>query len=876
MADVLDQIPKDDHGNILLADTHGVIRSVDPSEAPTAMAKGGWKPADPQEVAAIDREAKYGTTGQQVKTGLEHAASSATFGLSTGLETGLGIAKPEDIRARSEENSISGFAGDIAGLAGTALIPGVGEAAAAKTAGAAAKGVYEAGKVAQEGLKLGKLAEDVAAPLIKAGEEAAPIVRAGKEAINPLSAQSVMSGLAERAATKLGLEGESLGAQIMSGGTKGAIETALFQGGNEVSKMFQDPDHTVGAAAINVGLSGLLGAGVGGGLGAISPLWKATSGSGNKLGQFIEDFKGRVNEHLNTPDPVGLLGQELKDRLASSEAVFDEVYGPKGLKTEAIQKLMPNQLSDKMIKQTEELMGRAKQFSEEMQRNPDLYPKYSSAAYNRDLRILSDSLSEPTEPAQIFNAIQDFKQRLYENLPKRGEFPTPHDREFVKTARTIFGEFRNGLEDHGVWGKAAEVQQDINKAFTEYLTPKKQFEGKFTSKVGDERVIDPGKLQTYVNQSGKSGQKIKQEMLGNFLQADEKYRAAVNKTHEKLGLESPFPPSSLSYTKSTLEDLSSGAKFADVFIKKGLSRLAGESIGAGVGGAAGHAFGHGWIGALIGEHALGPFFNTILPALIKPILQKEASAEGLKAASDYGMAVIRGQKLLEKASKGIFKAGQEVLPTALLPEQKHLDKLDKKLEGLKVNAEPLFNIGGSMGHYFPDHAGALGKTAMNQVNYLNSLRPSTDKRAPLDSNPKPSDVQKATYQRALTIAEQPLVVLQSIKNGTLTTQDVVMLKNLNPALYDKLYQSVSKQMIEHLHQEEIIPYKTRMSLSLFMAQPLDSTMTPAFIMAAQAKPQMTPSQMDQTPHPKHSMSALNKLPGMYQTASQSREAHRSK
>src|ERR1700722_1137185 len=78
----------------------------------------------------VSDEDKYGTPGQQLKTAAEQAASSATFGLSTKAETALGV-NPEDIRARAEENPVSGFVGSVAGL----LTPGAPEAAVLGKAG---------------------------------------------------------------------------------------------------------------------------------------------------------------------------------------------------------------------------------------------------------------------------------------------------------------------------------------------------------------------------------------------------------------------------------------------------------------------------------------------------------------------------------------------------------------------------------------------------------------------------------------------------------------------------------------------------------------------------------------------------------------------
>jgi hypothetical protein len=93
-----------------------------------------------------------------------------------------------------------------------------------------------------------------------------------------------------------------------------------------------------------------------------------------------------------------------------------------------------------------------------------------------------------------------------------------------------------------------------------------------------------------------------------------------------------------------------------------------------------------------------------------------------------------------------------------------------------------------------------------------------------------------------------------------------------------MVQKLTNEMIGVTEKEMSIPYKTKMSLSLFMGQPLDSTMTPQFIQATQMPAKPLPSEQSSTPtqNAKHSMTALNKLPGMYQTPSQSRESYRGK
>ena len=118
-------------GPVNVVNPEGKIVSIDGSEMKAALEEG-YTPATPDQVDHHFKEEKYGTAGQQLKTAAEGAASAATFGLSTGLEVATGLAKPEDIQNRREINPGSHAIGQGAGLVATALVPGLGEASAAK------------------------------------------------------------------------------------------------------------------------------------------------------------------------------------------------------------------------------------------------------------------------------------------------------------------------------------------------------------------------------------------------------------------------------------------------------------------------------------------------------------------------------------------------------------------------------------------------------------------------------------------------------------------------------------------------------------------------------------------------------------------------
>lgn len=780
---------------------HGTL---DAAEAPEAF-KNGYRYATPTDL----EEHKFGSTGEQIKAGLEGVGQGLVGPVAPLVERAFGV-ENEDILKRAKYNPGTHAAGEMAGLVG-GLLTGSGEAALAEKAGVA-----------------------------------------GAKAL----------GLGEAATT---------GARIASGGARAAIENGFIQGSDELSKMFlNDPEQSVQTAVADVGLSGLLGGAIGASLGGGKALWDAAVGG--KTAQLIEDFKGRLKYHTENPDPLAAVTDEFTNHYGNIRSIADEVYGAQGLKAQDIAKAMP-EMSPKITAQVGDVNSKLESSLKKLSETDDPHLKLLSNEANKYQAVVTNP--EATS-GQIFDATQKLKQQLQEWGKFNKDIVPLSERGFRDTAKELAHDLRVSLEDPSVWGKAGERQQAINKAFTDFAPALKDFESKFTSKVAGEKTIDPGKIQTYMNQLGKNTSILKQGMVKDFLDASEKYLNVIDKTHSNLGM-SPIDRTSVSAIRDTLKEMTKGAKLADYVVNKGAANLAGQGLGAAVGAGVGHSLGAGGIGALVGEHALGPFLSSVLPALTRPLMEKASNSVGLKAAADYAVTALKGENLIGKATKNVFKAGREVLPQSLIPSAKDKERLDKTVSSFRTDPTPLEKVGNQTAHYLPNHGTAAAQTASNAVNYLNSLRPNTDRQAPLDPKPIPNPVAKATYDRALGIAQQPLVVLSRLQAGTMTTGDVTALKAMYPALYTKFSNQLTEQMSSQIAKGDIIPYKTRLGLSVFLGQPVDSTMTPGSIMSAQL-PAISntpnPQQNSSKPPSSSSVKGLSKLPNQYQTNAQSREQSR--
>lgn len=228
---------------------------------------------------------------------------------------------------------------------------------------------------------------------------------------------------------------------------------------------------------------------------------------------------------------------------------------------------------------------------------------------------------------------------------------------------------------------------------------------------------------------------------------------------------------------------------------------------------------------------------------------RPVKAEGFKAMLGYLNAAHKGDTLITKSIGNVLKPGARVLLDSQLPKAAELAKIDKiaARQQDKPDVAMQAQSSGHLGHYMSDHQAAVSQSVAQVSQYLNSKRPVPIRPSPLDRPIEPTDAQKSAFQRTLTIAAAPATILEHIKNGTVKTTDLQDLKAMYPSLYNRMAQELSNHMINQHSDEEPIPYKTRMGLSLFLGQSIDSSMNPANIQAAQPQPQQGSQQPDQKP-----------------------------
>lgn len=934
--------------NVIDPDTQE-IGSIPVSQFQQAQSLGYQKASDDQAKDFV-KQKTYGTTGQQIITGLEGAGEAATFGVSPGIERALGVS-PEAMQARREVNPKSHMLGQVAGLAGSELIPGLGEANL----------------------------------LRRAGEGAVELAGFG-QATTTLS-------------------------KIGSGAVKNAVETAILGGSDEVAKAFiSDPNQTLGSAIANVGINGLVGGGIGAAIGSVNPLWKITEGA--KVGGYLNKIQNRFNGVDGvTSDPVnGLLdtmgvpvppeiratlsddiklrriAKTLEQSQASGSsaeyqetlknfksAIQDKVVeslgaDPANIKVDINKYDAGNSLAEKISSKfdelkkpiTEPMEAWDKRFSGvNLPEDKTSFVEDSGGHYGTVERVpvvehgttskLSEAVanlatkegwtsSQSSDAMKLVNQVlkelpdqktvgdlKSFISRVGENANSMDSSPFKNG-PATRAGGLIKSELRKGYSqvlgeqvgsEEGVhafekyrelsteYSKLADIKDSIDSSlnikgsvsgFGKNLREAAKIDGEgIFNKLTSNR--DAYLLEAIQTHFPEAAQELRQAYLDRVLSQAKKFAAPgenINSSRIIKEIENMSPqvrdfalsPEALQKVKGmdqlfdefkkydkSLQNWSNTSPVGQMLNKYGLTSLVGA-------------------GTLIATHSpaaagfmsgMTKLFSQNIPDAVRlGILKflgsdKPINTEGLKAVIDFAQHVIKGENTIGKVTKGVFDSSIKVLPQTMEIESKQREKLDRRLQQLQENPESLLNVGGSVAHYMPDHATGMASTASNAVNFLNSLRPKLGKKLPLDTDPKAAPHQQKPYDKALDIAQKPLLVMQSIKDGSITPHEIMVLKTLYPSLYQHMGNKLSQAMVDHLAKGNTIPYKTRMGLSMFLGQPLDSTMTPQAIQSAQhvlmgsqpQQPQAAPQQ-----HAKHSMNALNKLPGMYQTPGQQRQAEK--
>lgn len=886
-----------------------------PQASPQAQSNNDFIPDN----EFVSDEQKYGNPVEQAKAGAE-GALKGFIGPVAPIAERLAHVDPADIRGREQANPITHGAGEVAGL-GLGLLTDTGEAALMTRAGEAAKGAAGIG-TASFGAKIGSEAVKQAAEMA---------VLQGSDEVSKRILQDPDASV-ETALTNVGLASVLGGAFGGATGATGALWSATI-GPKVEEALSMIKNHVNGEGKIvlpeaiekatkDLGIE-------------VDPAVKATLSNDVKAKQYgadlmraeHEDFMGGIDKLKTdaTNSVAQSLGVPLEDIAHYSEnesgheladtvkKEFDQKYAPVA---EALDKR--NASAEKIMVPDE---ARLTHYGDLLEKGMNKWgtdsPIYKNYHDWGNRLLAKDTIggidqikteiggelskafrSGDTNTAQALKEIRDsfadFQEKQIENEALRsgmGEVHAAHTLADRAAANNQYRQFRttmDELSDHLGIGRQsgykgmltklgdkvspeqllnkfsprgnADIIPFLQKNFPETLEKvrsnevKRLMKGSIKSEAG-ESILDYKRL----GKAMEAAKKGKAELVDFALSPEAQKRiAAAN------ALDSALPNPRNSGTPAGLIRL--------------LSRVPMSAMGS-IGWLLGHGPLGGAAGALLGHltEKLGVDAPQGAKLAYLRFLTSEApvKAEGFKAAVDFMHNAYKGDQLLNKAATNLFKPGVKdvISSSSKLPDSMSRAKLDKLVASTQQNPNDQINKDpGHLGHYLPKQQISATSSSMRAVQYLQTLRPVAQQSSPLDRPSQPTAIEQARYNRALDIAHQPLILFQNIKNGTLQRTDLQDIQAMYPALAQVMVQKVTNEMANRKADQGVIPYKTRIGMSLFLGQPMDSTMQPTSIQAAQPIPK--PMQPQQDMKPKKTEKLGSKSNNLYKTPSQAAESDR--
>lgn len=864
-----------------------------PFEDAANLMQQGYTQPKPEQLKRLIEHAVFNSTEQQVKAFTEGAASGATFGLSTAAERLSDVATPEDINRRREYNPGIHGLGQAAGLTAS-MLTGVGEGALIARGASALVPRVATSALGRIGSTAARMAAENA--MFTAGDEASKMFAGDPH-------QSL-----ETAAADIGMSG--LIGMVAGGALKGTGELWEMGPGRKLGDMMKAianksqglPSELKLASGIELApemeaaLSSSPEARQ-----AFQTLQESSTKSGvqaqESLNKFYTDVDGAITSTIGkTPEDIASVASSSKAEVGKS---------------------FQDSLSKAVEAKVKPISEQYERFAEKF-KSAEISPTQKvSLANDIAAMIAEQGLDKGPNEAGLKLAQKAIAQLQHQNTAQdlrayaQGLYEVaPYGSEMYQTGRALRKIFNSGMESTLENKMAAqsphlvEQYRNVNAEYSKFRDLLSEMNDRLRlgreGKAGAEGFVsalksaDPESVASRLSLKGDVNlQSVLEQQfpeiagLARSHELNNIVRASLNKSGEGLDPKKFFKnfnklePELRNYLLpqegvariGALEHLvnqvptrmnpSGTAKTLDALWSK---------IPESAAGLVAMLTGHNPIGAyVLGKAA--HYIGREVPDAVRLALLKymgssgQISAQGLKAAAAVASQTIKGERSLTKAALSVFDdVGAQVIPH---PSSEKIDKLKDTLDKVAANPEKLGTDDNRIGHYLPDHAVALGMISSRAVSYLASLRPSTAPAAPLDPERKPSKMEEQAYRQALIIAEQPLTVLKSIKEGSLTPQDIQHLQQLYPQLAVRMRDKLTTAMVEAKSEQRTIPYKTKMSMSLFLAQPLESSLQPANIMAAQPPPPMPQKPMTAT-----SSNKIMKLPKTYETPNQSREMNR--
>lgn len=165
------------------------------------------------------------------------------------------------------------------------------------------------------------------------------------------------------------------------------------------------------------------------------------------------------------------------------------------------------------------------------------------------------------------------------------------------------------------------------------------------------------------------------------------------------------------------------------------------------------------------------------------------------------------------------------------PDDNKAQALQSRLDELRSNPDAALSLGGELGDALPFHSAALAAKAATTMSYLDGIKPKPVAGGPLDKPTPVGKLESKNYQRQLAIAENPGLIFQHAKDGTLRPSDMQTLSTLYPKLRANVQDRALETMTNARSKGQELTQSQKRKFGPLLGQPLTFQQSPAAVQA---------------------------------------------
>lgn len=827
---------------------------------------GDYRAATPEDIAAYDKQKKYGTLPQQAATAAEGALRGASVGLSTPVLKALGDDSKEQL-ARQEINPRLAMGSELAGAVAPIVLSG-GEAAPAE-AGTAAKLLRAATAGPRAVATLGRAAEGVAA-------------RSVGEGLLGRTVGALASGAAEGAAFGAGgavsdasLHDEDLTAErVIAGAGNGALFGGVAGGALSLAGSGVRAAGSLigsGARAGYDAAAGLFGRGAAdaGAAGATSAAGEAGSESARDLSATAESpgragaDSGMINKLVEGQRSVRDLDavQERATRqlaktgdesIHTLDKILDGIT-MKG-KWDAVGRAIQEQGGvdlDAVATSADDALIKLQTAATDIKENVGgaFAPAEVGAAKKTLVRAkaareaITEAYVNGDEGAaqKIFSTVDTMKRQLGTTAARL----PGHEGGAGEMLRGLYEDFQAHLQDPALYGNAAAaIQREDNAKWTKLFDVWRPFTSTFTRDAGGARFgdgfehslrLDPAKAAGFITGSHTAARSLDREVFDRYMSSSGELVKQLVDSHDanpklrELAEKYAQSAAGMQGAIATAEQTAAQAA-AHRAVVEDVSRIPGALP----------AFKHtvnvadrarAWSTQRAEVAAQASFVakaaRTAQEAAISLVRRTDAAVSGMLST-------------VSRAAPALAAVGTHADSRAYAENRKKdFDEKSEHIQELASNASALTDRvhahGGGALDKSPQYMMAYAGAQQRGVQFLASKLPAQNKpaqllRPDLDKLPRTSPGDQAKWLRYAAAVEKPKSVLDDMSHGKLTREGVEALQ----AVYPKMYADLKERVIHKVADMKTAPtFAQAQQLSLLTGVPLHPALAPDFIAMVQ-------------------------------------------